>query len=103
MPDNFPGIVMMLLMVALYLLVFWRKIGNFFAPQRSVKACVVRKNTVDIMDKYKASGKRKRYVIHFEAEGKRLSFYVSEFSYGGYRVGEKGTLTYKGDRLIGFE
>ena len=30
------------------------------------------------------------------------SFYVSELSYGGYRVGESGTLKYRGDRIIDF-
>ena len=37
------------------------------------------------------------------ADGKRLPFYVSEFSYSGYRLKEKGTLTYRGDRLLKFE
>ena len=39
----------------------------------------------------------------FSVGEKKKSFYVSQFSYGGYRVGEKGTLKHKGDRLIGFE
>jgi hypothetical protein len=41
-------------------------------------------------------------VVTFSAEGKRLSFYVSAFSYAGYTINESGMLTYKGDRLIGF-
>lgn len=48
------------------------------------------------------NGKHIRYVIVFEAEGKTLSFYVSEFSFGGYRKGERGKLTYQGGRLIDF-
>jgi hypothetical protein len=47
-------------------------------------------------------GKRYRYAVVFSAEGKRFSFYVSEFSFGGYRKGERGMLTYKGNKIIDF-
>jgi hypothetical protein len=44
-----------------------------------------------------------KYAVTFQIGNKRKSFYVSELSYGGYRKGEKGTLTYRGDRLIDFQ
>ena len=41
------------------------------------------------------------FVIYFN--DKKKSFYVSQFSYNGYRVNERGTLKYKGDKLIEFK
>ncbi|MBQ8526818.1 MAG: DUF2500 family protein [Clostridia bacterium] len=41
--------------------------------------------------------------VTFLCSGKRKSFCVSEFSYSGYRINEKGKLTYKGSRLIDFK
>jgi len=47
--------------------------------------------------------KKESYIVVFDTGNKKLSFMVSEFSFANYRVGEKGTLTYKGDRLIDFK
>jgi hypothetical protein len=75
---------------------------RFFAKPKTVSAEVVGKQTVEWFSKYAGNGKRTRYVVNFLVEGKKKSFYVSEFSYNGYRKGERGTLTYQGDRLIDF-
>ena len=37
-----------------------------------------------------------------EIAGKKKVFYVSAFSYSGYRQNETGTLRYRGDRIIDF-
>ena len=42
-------------------------------------------------------------MIVFSVNGKKKSFYVSQFSYNGYKVNEKGTLKYKGNKLISFK
>lgn len=42
-------------------------------------------------------------MVAFMANGKKRYFYVSEFSYGGYRINETGTLKYRGDRLLSFK
>lgn len=97
------GMIFLGLFAALYALCFVRILRTLFAPVRSVRAEVVDKSVVERFSKYRADGKTRRYAVVFLAEGKKRSFYVSTFSYGGYRVGERGTLTYKGDRLIGFE
>lgn len=76
---------------------------NKYAKVKTAKAKVIAKNVVETFSKYSGNGKSKKYVIVFEVNGKKRSFYVSEFSYGGYRVGEKGTLKYQGDRLIDFD
>ncbi len=96
------SMLILLFFAVLYILVAVRLIGKRFAPTRTVQAEVVGKQTVEFFSKYSGNGKRVRYAVTFLAEGKKRSFYVSEFSYGGYRKGEKGMLTYQGDRLIDF-
>ena len=91
-----PGIL-----IALCLLI--RLIGSLCAPVRTVKAVVSDKNVIEGFSKYSGSGKSKKYVIVFSVDGRKKSFYVSQFSYRGYHVNEKGSLTYKGNRLIEFK
>ncbi len=106
MPDNLVSIVLTSLTLGLWLWAMVRliikAIKNKYAPIKSVKAEVVDKNIVETFDKYAGNGKHEKYVIVFSVDGKKKSFYVSRFSYGGYRVNEKGTLKYKGDKLIAF-
>ena len=103
MPEN----LLNMIAVSLYILMIIGAVIGFilnrFAPVKSVKAEVVHKQINETFPRYSDTGKRQKYVIVFLAEGKKRSFYVSQLSYNGYRVGEKGTLKYKGDRLIGFE
>lgn len=66
------------------------------------KARVVDKYKSETFSKYRGDGKHTRYVVVFEIRGKKKGFYVSEFSYSGYRRNETGTLQYRGDRIIDF-
>ena len=95
-----------ILFVALWLFVIVklavRAIRNRTAPVKTVKATVVDKQKTESFSKYSGTGKRERCVVVFLAEGKKLSFYVSEFSWRGYRVRDTGTLQYRGDKLIDF-
>ena len=102
MGENVANWVFMGMIIVIYLLIMIRLIRSRLAPVKKVKATVIDKNRVELFSKYSGNGKRYKYAIVFSADGKKLSFYVSEFSYGGYRKGESGTLTYKGDRLIDF-
>ena len=101
-PDNLPTLISTGAVTVIMGLALWRILKDSFAPVKTVKARVVDKTTVETFSRYRGNGKSIRYCIVFEAEGKRLAFYVSEFSYGGYRKGERGTLTYKGSRLLDF-
>ena len=80
-----------------------KAVKNRCAPIKTVKAVVVDKNKVETFSKYSGNGKSEKYVIVFSVNGKKKSFYVSQFSYNGYRINEKGTLKYKGDKLIDFK
>ena len=102
MPDNMVSWIFMGLILVVYLLVMIRFLRNRLAPVKKVKATVIDKNRVELFSKYSGSGKQYKYAVVFQSGGQKLSFYVSEFSYGGYRKGESGTLTYKGNRLIDF-
>jgi len=106
MPDNIVSIVIGSLLLGLWLLAMTRvlikAIRTKHAPIKSAKAVVVDKHIVETFSKYAGNGKHEKYVIVFSVDGKKKSFYVSKFSYNGYKVNEKGVLKYKGDKLIEF-
>lgn len=106
MPENISNIVIISLFIGIGALamgsIIVRTIKNRHAPIKSVKAVVVDKNKIETFSKYSGSGKSEKYVIVFSVGGKKKSFYVSQFSYNGYKINEKGTLKYKGDKLIEF-
>ena len=106
MPENISNIVISSLFIgvgALAMISFLiRTIKSRYAPIKTVKAVVIDKNKIETFSKYSGNGKAEKYVIVFSANGKKKSFYVSQFSYNGYRINEKGTLKYKGDKLIEF-
>lgn len=95
-----------LLSVASYILIFLYVIIRFFTNKygkvKSVEAVVLHKSKMEPFSKVKSSGAGTRCYVVFQVNGKKMSFRVSEFSYNGYRIGEKGTLKYKGERLIDF-
>lgn len=107
MPDNLASIVLFSLMFGIWLWAMVRllvkRIKVKHAPVKTVEAVVVDKQIIESFSKYSGNGKHEKYVIVFSVNGKKKSFYVSQFSYGGYRVNEEGTLTYKGDKLIEFK
>ena len=106
MPGNtfsIPGLITAVFFAVVAVLILIRLMRSVLAPVRTVKAEVVHKQTTETFSKYSGSGKQIRYAVTFLADGKRLSFYVSEFSYKGYHLKERGTLTYRGDRLLKFE
>ena len=107
MPENISNIIIISLFVGVGALavvsLLVKAVKNRYAPIKTVKAVVIDKNKVEAFSKYSGNGKSEKYVIVFSVEGKKKSFYVSQFSYNGYRINEKGTLKYKGDKLIEFK
>ena len=87
---------------------FWGLVVKRFAQARcttlkTVKAEVVDKYKSDVVSKYPTSFRGERCVVVFATKDKRLSFNVSEFSYNNYKIREKGTLKYKGTKIISFK
>ena len=107
MPENISNIVIISLFLGVGVLAvvshLVKAVKNRCAQIKTVKAVVVDKNKVETFSKYSGNGKSEKYVIVFSVGGKKKSFYVSQFSYNGYRINEKGTLKYKGDKLIDFK
>ena len=107
MPENVFSIVVMVFWGILWLLVMIRLIikavKNKYAPVQTAKAVVIDKHIIETFSKYSGNGKHEKYVVVFSVNGKKKSFYVSQFSHGGYRLNEKGTLQYKGDKIIAFK
>jgi len=107
MPENISNIVIIALFMGIGALavvsLLVKSVKNRYAPVKTAKAVVIDKNKVETFSKYSGTGKCEKYVIVFSVDGKKKSFYVSQFSYNGYRVNEKGILKYKGDKLIEFK
>lgn len=100
MPENLAAVLLTVLWLVLILLMAFRFLRQRLAPEKSVWAQVVDKHKIEFFSR---TGPRARYTVVFQTDsGKKLSFYVSEFSFGGYRRGETGTLKYRGDRIIDF-
>lgn len=96
------GIAFIGFIIFLFVAVFIRNCMAVFGSVKTVDAKVVKKYKVDEFTKYSGTGKKHRYVVVFETKGKLLRLNVSEAAYSGYRVNEKGSLTYKGNRCIEF-
>ena len=90
MPENISSILMFSLFAGVGALamgrILIRAIKNRYAPTKTVKAVVIDKNKIEVFSKYSGNGKTEKYVIVFSINGKKKSFYVSQFSYNGYRI-----------------
>lgn len=100
MPENLAAAILLALWLVLILSMAVRFLFRRLAPEKTIWAQVIDKHKIEVFSR---TGPRARYTVVFQTEGgKKLSFYVSEFSYGGYRRGETGALKYRGDRIIDF-
>ena len=100
---NVINIIFAVLFLVCWLLVIGKIVVNRFGTVKTVKAKVIDKYKPDMVSKYHGTFKQERYTVVFEANGKKLSFDVSEFSYENYKINEKGTLKYKGTKIISFQ
>ncbi len=95
--------LLIVLIVLCWLLIIKRFIGNKYAPVKSVKAMVFDKYKTSTVSRVHGTFKRERYIVVFSTSEKKLSFSVSEFSYGNYNINDKGILKYKGYQIISFK
>lgn len=91
-----------LLFASCWILIIVKLIKNKISSVKTVNAVVVDKYKTQAVSGIPGRFKRKRYIVVFLADEERLAFDVSEFSFQGYRIKERATLKYKGDRLIDF-
>ena len=93
----------MVLILLCWILIIKRFIENKYKPVRSVKAEVFDKYKTSTVSRMHGTFKQEHYIIVFSTSYKKISFRVSEFSYGNYNIKDKGTLKYKGDQIISFK
>ena len=90
--------------VICWALIVLRFIKSRYANVRTVKAVITDKYKYDPVSHVPGTfNNMATYTVVFSVGTKKLAFGVSEYSFANFRVGEKGTLTYKGGRLIGFK
>ena len=102
MENNIVGYIFLGLSFVCMVVYIVRFLQDRFSPVKTAKATVVHKQTVETFSKYSGNGTYTRYSVTFQIDNKKRSFYVSEFSYRGYKVNESGTLKYRGSRIIDF-
>lgn len=96
------NVVAIIVFSVCWVLIIVKLASSRLAPVKTIKAQVIEKHIDEPVSKYPSSLKGKRHIIVFQVKNERLSFAVSEFSYNYYKIREKGTLKYKGSRLISF-
>ncbi|MBQ2932952.1 MAG: DUF2500 family protein [Clostridia bacterium] len=97
------NIIFASLFLLCWFLIIKKIIADKLAPVKTVEAEVVDKYRTDIVSKVQGTFKRQRYIVVFKTKDKKLSFAVSEFSYNSYKIKTKGTLKYKGNRIVSFQ
>ena len=102
MPDNLIGYIAVAFVVVMFAAILVRYFRRQYGRTQTDHAVIVNKQKTDVFSQYSGTGKEQRYFVTFLVNGKHRSFSVSKFSYNGYRIGETGTLKFKGDRLIDF-
>ena len=83
-------------------IIIFRFITGRFGKEKTTRATVVDKYKTKCASKVPGVFQREQCVIVFSTGEKKLTFNVSEFSFEGYTVNEKGMLKYRGNRLIDF-
>ncbi len=101
--SNVINAIAIILCLLCWIFIIRKFIISRYSPVKTVSAKVVDKYKPDTVSKYPGTFKQARYVVVFEAKNKKLSFDVSEFSYNNYKIKEKGTLKYKGTKIISFQ
>lgn len=99
------SIVFAVMSVVIAIGVIVRILRDRFSTEKSINAVVSDKQSYE-SHSYSKSGahsSNKKYIVSFDTSKGVMHFEVSEYSYNGYRIKEKGILKYKGSRLISFE
>ena len=97
------NVIAVALFLFCWIMIVRKLIITRYGPVKTVKAEVADKYISHAVSKYPRTFMGDRYIVVFATKNKRLSFNVSEFSYNNYKIREKGTLKYKGDKLISFK
>ena len=94
--------ILLMLLLLFYLVAVIRFVWPFIAPLKKVPAQIVRKKRWERDAPREPGGKVYRYAVTFQTEQKCKSFYVTELFFQSHQEEERGTLTYRSNRLIDF-
>ncbi len=95
--------IFVILVFVLWLFLSVRYFTNRFSESKKVNATVKDKYIIQGNSKIPNILKGKLYVVVFAIKDETLSLYVSAFSYSGYKLKARGTLRYRGNRVIDFK
>jgi len=103
--DMYVNVIFCLLGLVIICGIAVKFIFSCFGKAKEQQATVVNKQYYQsrLVRKAENSHDEDCYVVTFRTGEKELSFYVSEYSYNGYRINEKGILKYRGSRIIDFK
>ena len=103
MTANFIGIAVIVLVSVLWLLILRKIIVIRLASVKTVKAEVTDKYQTERVSRFPVTFAPVGFTVVFKVNDTKLSFSVSEFSYKSYKIKDRGTLKYRGNRIISFE
>ena len=97
------SVIAIVLFLLCWFLIIKKFAENKYSKVRILNAKITDKYKSNTVSHYPGTYNRVNYTVVFEADGKKLSFSVSEFSYNNYKVNKKGTLKYQGNKIISFK
>lgn len=101
--ENVINYVLIILVCVFWFFIIRKLISDKMSKVKTVKAEVSGKYKPESVSNYPGVSKEEKYVVIFQTKDEKLSFNVSEFSYNNYKIKDKGTLRYKGSKLISFK
>lgn len=103
MVNKFIVMLALVCTVLVFVKILYQAIRNKCTKVKTEKAQVIDKFKEDKFAKlYSSAVKAPQYFVVFQVGNQKKTFRVSEFSYAGYTVGERGALKYRGDKLVDF-
>ncbi len=97
------NMIFIILILVIFIGIGIRILKNKLSAVKEIEAEVIKKECFTEMTiRHSLPTSRKRFIITFMCNGKKLAFDVSEFSYSNYRVGERGILKYRGNTILDF-
>ncbi len=101
---NIINCVFILVTFIIFAGIFIRILKSSFSKVTEISATVLKKecHKKNVYKKSASPCVKEIYLVTFLCGNKKLTFEVSEFSYNGYKSGQKGILKIKGSRLIDF-
>jgi len=100
---NIVNVIAVIIFLVCWFFIIKKLVTDKISSVKSVKAVISHKYKTNTASKYPETLRKPNYVVIFDVGNQKRSFYVSEFSYNNYKIGEKGMLKYKGNKIVDFK